>query len=87
MARLVPNRDEQFGDGWLSDIEKRFQKFNCGCDAVDFRTAREGKAFLERWAMGITEREFRQCGGRRRESGRRLVPIEALVYCPIDCFT
>jgi hypothetical protein len=69
MARLVPNRDEQFGDGWLSDIEKRFQYFDCGCDAVDFRTARQGKAFLERWAMGIPEREFRRCGGRRRDEG------------------
>jgi hypothetical protein len=70
MARLVPNRDEQFGDGWLSDIDKRFQYFDCGCDAVDFRTARDGKAFLERWAMGISEREFRQCGGRQRDEGQ-----------------
>jgi hypothetical protein len=69
MARLVPNWDQQFGDGWLSDIEKRFQHFDNGCDAVDFRTPREGKAFLERWAMGISEREFRQCGGRRRDEG------------------
>jgi hypothetical protein len=69
MARLVPNRDEQFGDGWLSDIEKRFQRFDYGCDAVDFRTSREGKAFLERWAMGISEREFRRCGGRPRDEG------------------
>ena len=69
MARLVPNRDEQFGDGWLSDIEKRFGKLESGCDAVDFRTAREGKAFLERWAMGISEREFRRCGGRPRDDG------------------
>jgi len=69
MARLVPNRDEQFGDGWLSDIETRFQHFDNGCDAVDFKTAREGKAFLERWAMGISEREFRQCGGKRRDEG------------------
>ena len=69
MARLVPNRDEQFGDGWLSHIEKRFEKLNCGCDAVDFRTRREGKAFLERWAMGIPEREFRRCGGPRRDEG------------------
>ena len=69
MARLVPNRDEQFGDGWLSDIEKRFGNLDCGCDAVDFRTPREGKAFLERWAIGISEREFRRCGGRRRDEG------------------
>jgi hypothetical protein len=69
MARLVPNRDEQFGDGWLSHIEKRFEKLDCGCGAVDFRTAREGKAFLERWAMGVSEREFRRCGGPRRDEG------------------
>ena len=67
MARLVPNRDEQFGDGWLSAIEKRFEKLDYGCGAVDFRTRREGKAFLERWAMGISEREFRRCGGRQRD--------------------
>jgi hypothetical protein len=30
MARLVPNRDEQFGDGWLSAIEKRFEKLDYG---------------------------------------------------------
>ncbi len=69
MARLVPNRDEQFGDGWLSCIEKRFEKLDYGCGAVDFNTRREGKAFLERWAMGVSEREFRQCGGRRRDEG------------------
>jgi hypothetical protein len=69
MARLVPNRDEQFGDGWLSQIENRFGKLERGCDAVDFRTRREGKAFLERWAMGIPEREFRRCGGRQRDNG------------------
>ena len=69
MARLVPNRDEQFGDGWLSHIEKRFEKLDYGCDAVDFRTPREGKAFLERWAMGISEREFRRCSGRQRDNG------------------
>jgi hypothetical protein len=69
MARLVPNRDEQFGDGWLSHIEKRFEKLDYGCGAVDFRTRREGKAFLERWAMGISEHEFRRCGGRRRDNG------------------
>jgi hypothetical protein len=69
MARLVPNWDEQFGDGWLSHIEKRFEKLDYGCGAVDFTTAREGKAFLERWAMGISEREFRRCGGRPREEG------------------
>lgn len=69
MARLVPNRDEQFGGGWLSHIEKRFGKLESGCDAVDFRTAREGKAFLERWAMGVSEREFRRCGGPRRDEG------------------
>jgi len=69
MARLVPNRDEQFGDGWLSQIENRFGKLERGCDAVDFRTRREGKAFLERWAMGISEREFRRCGGRPRDEG------------------
>jgi hypothetical protein len=67
MARLVPNRDEQFGDGWLSQIETRFGKLERGCDAVDFKTPREGKAFLERWAMGISEREFRRCGGRQRD--------------------
>ena len=67
MARLVPNRDEQLGDGWLSCIEKRFEKLDHGCGAVDFRTRREGKAFLERWAMGIPEREFRRCGGRSRD--------------------
>ena len=69
VARLVPNRDEKFGDGWLSHIENRFGKLESGCDAVDFRTPREGKAFLERWAMGISEREFRQCGGRQRDNG------------------
>jgi hypothetical protein len=69
MARLVPNPDEQFGDGWLSQIENRFGKLERGCDAVDFRTPREGKAFLERWAMGISEREFRRCGGPRRDEG------------------
>ena len=67
MARLVPNRDEQFGDGWLSHIEKRFEKLDYGCSAVDFRTRREGKAFLERWAMLIPEREFHRCGGRQRD--------------------
>jgi hypothetical protein len=69
MARLVPNQDEQFGDGWLSHIEKRFEKLDYGCGAVDFRTRREGKAFLERWAMGISDREFRRCGGRQRDEG------------------
>jgi hypothetical protein len=69
MARLVPNRDEQFGERRLSDTEKRFQYFDCGCDQVDFRTAREGKAFLERWAMRVPEREFRRCGGRLRDEG------------------
>jgi hypothetical protein len=69
MARLVPNRDEQFGNGWLSLVEDRFGKLEGGCDAVDFRTAREGKAFLERWAMGVSEREFRRCGGPRRDEG------------------
>jgi hypothetical protein len=69
MARLVPNRDEQFGDGWLSLIEKRFEKLDYGCHAVDFKTPSEGKAFLERWAMGVSEREFRRCGGRPRDEG------------------
>jgi hypothetical protein len=69
MARLVRNRDEQFGDGWLSQIETRFGKLERGCDAVDFKTAREGKASLERWAMGISEREFRRCGGPSRDEG------------------
>jgi hypothetical protein len=69
MARLVRNRDEQFGDGWLNLIENRFGKLERSCDAVDFRTRREGKAFLERWEMGISEREFRRCGGRRRDNG------------------
>ncbi len=69
MARLVPNRDEQFGNGWLSHIENRFEKLDYGCGAVDFRTSREGKAFLERWAMGISEREFRRCSGRQRDNG------------------
>jgi hypothetical protein len=69
MARLVPNRDEQSGDGWFSFIEKRFQCLDYGIGGVDFRTAREGKAFLERWAMRIPEREFRRCGGKQRDEG------------------
>ena len=69
MARLVPNKDEHFGDGWFSLVEKRFEKLDYGIDGVDFRTRREGKAFLERWAMRIPEREFRRCGGRSRDDG------------------
>ena len=69
MARLVPNRAEQSGDGWFSFIENRFQYFDCGRAAVDFRTRRERKAFLERWAMRILEREFRRCGGMQRDEG------------------
>jgi hypothetical protein len=69
MARLVPNHDERFGDLWLSIIEDKFAKLEGGCHAVDFETRHEGKAFLERWAMEIPEREFRKYRGRSRDDG------------------
>jgi hypothetical protein len=69
MARLVPNHDERFGDLWLSVIEDRFEKLDGGHGAVDFETRHEGKAFLERWAMEIPEREFRKYCGKSREDG------------------
>ena len=69
MARLVPNHDERFGDLWLSLIEDRFAKLEDGCHAVDFATRHEGKAFLERWAMEIPEREFRKYCGKSRDDG------------------